>query len=160
MHDVIQTLVRYSCTLANAHRSQTSLTVSASSLTACRRHSAVHKSVSRMRELSVRCLTALTQSTGGSRGTACRWIRGQVWSNHYQYYTVRVFDGDLKVLSTWLISATCKFNRRKVFAVLVSWLITRCHSMHMLTLSVKQPIITPRLYVISIKEFPLMLPYS
>jgi len=41
----------------------------------------------------------------------------------------------------WLISAMFIFNRRKVFAVLVSWLITRCLSMHTLTLFAKQLIV-------------------
>jgi len=51
-----------------------------------------------------------------------------------------------------LISAMFIFNHRKVFAVLVSWLITRCFSMHTLTLFAKQLIFTPRLYVMHIRK--------
>jgi len=42
------------------------------------------------------------------------------------------------------------FIRRKVFAVLMSRLITRCLSMRTLTMSAKQLIITPGLYVTSV----------
>jgi len=64
--------------------------------------------------------------------------------------TQLIIDCELKVPSKWLISAMFIFNRRKVFAVLVSWLITRCLSMHTLILFPKQLLITPiRLYVTS-----------
>ena len=73
----------------------------------------------------------------------------QLWSHHHRRSTV-----NLGLPRTDWFRQCFIFNRRKVFTVLVSWLITRCRVMCTLTSCAKQLIITPRLYASSGKVLP------